>query len=91
MPRRRYLKEIPEALSKGEWEAEMREKNRKKSIFIRGIRTVGRGIKEEIKGILKEYLGLDAYINKARAIGGGIVIELAAMENKVEIMKKKGN
>lgn len=45
-------------------------KKRKKSIFIRDIRTVGRGLKEEVKGILKKYLGLDVYINNIRAIRG---------------------
>lgn len=71
MPTGRYLAKRPEALSKGEFEAEMAErKKRKKSIFIRDIRTVGRGLKEEVKGILKKYLGLDVYINKIRAIRG---------------------
>lgn len=76
MQRREYVKDFPEALSKRELEFEMLEREkRRKNIVIKGIGTVGKGIKEEIKGIIKKYLGLDIYINKIRAIGRGLVVE----------------
>lgn len=73
-----------------EYEYEMLErKKRKKNIVIRGLRTVGRGIKEEIKEIIKEKMGLSVYIKHIRHIGGGIVVVLESMENKREIMRNK--
>lgn len=81
---------MPGKMSEQEYEFEMLERrNRKKSIFIRGLRTVGRGIKEEIRDIIKEKMGLSVYIGRIRAIGGGLVVELESMENKREIMKNK--
>lgn len=44
-----------------------------------------------MKGIIKNYLGVDMFIVKIRAIEGGLVIELVAMENKIEIMKRKND
>ncbi|XP_031789088.1 putative uncharacterized protein DDB_G0274405 [Nasonia vitripennis] len=88
--KRDYLKVMPEKLGEGELEWEMTErKNRKKNIFIRGVRTVEARIKEEIKGIIKEKLEA-IYIKKVRAIGGGLVVELESMENKIEAMRKRG-
>lgn len=87
---REYSKVIPEKLSEEELEWEMAERrSRKKNIFIRGIRTVGTKIKEEIKGIIKEKLNEAIYIKRTRAIGGGLVVELESMENKIEIMRKR--
>lgn len=87
---REYFKNMPSKMSKQEHEYEMLERrNRKKNIFIRGLRTVGRGIKEEIRDIINEKMGLSMYIRRIRAIGGGLVIELESMENKREIMKNK--
>lgn len=60
-------------------------------MFIRGMRTVGAGIKEELREIIWEKLGISMYIRKIRAVGGGLVIELESMENKIEIMKNKKN
>ncbi|XP_031782863.1 protein bfr2-like [Nasonia vitripennis] len=89
--KRDYLKVMPEKLGEEELEWEMVErKNRKKNIFIRGVRTVGARIKEEIKGIIKEKLDEAIYIKKVRAIGGGLIVELESMENKIEVMKKRG-
>lgn len=88
---RKYLAEIPENLSKNEWEWEMRErKNRKKNLVIKGLRGVGKGIKDEVRGIIKNYLRMDIYIERIRVMGGGILVELQSMENKVMIMKRKG-
>lgn len=88
---RDYLNEIPAAMGKGELEYEMKErKNRKNSVMIRGIRTVGRRLKEEMRGVIKKYLDIDIYIKKIRPIGGGLVIDLYSLENKVEIMKRRG-
>lgn len=87
---RKYLQCMPERMGGQEYECEMRERRvRKKNIFVRGIRTVGRGIKEELNVILKEWLGVPMYSKRIRAIGGGLVVELESMENKREIMKKK--
>lgn len=58
--------------------------------MIRGIKTVGKGHKEAIKGIIKKYLGVDIFIKSIRVIGGGILVECYASENNIEIMKKKG-
>lgn len=87
---REYLKEIPDALSKGEYEYEMKERgNRKKNIIVWGFRTVGRGIKEEVRNVLKYYMDIDIYIKKIRAIGGALVIEVELMQNKIDILKRK--
>lgn len=64
--------------------------NRRKNIFIRGIRTVGRGRKKEVREVLKNKLAIDIYIKKLRTVGEGLVVELYAIENKVEIMRRKG-
>lgn len=88
---REYLRVIPEALGESEYEYEMKERERRRrNILIRGIRTIGKGRKEEIKEIIKKQIGIDLYIKTIRAIGGGLVLELYAMENKIEIMKRKG-
>lgn len=50
---------------------EMEKRN--KNIMKRGIRTVRRGHKEEVKEIIKKCLGIDTYIKAIRAIGGEIV------------------
>lgn len=87
---RGYLKNVPTALSENEFLWEMKErKSRKKNIFIRGIRTVGKRIINEIKGIVREYMNLEIYISNIRALGGGVVVELESFENKVEILKRK--
>lgn len=36
-------------------------------------------------------LEANVYIKKIRAIGGDIVVRLHALENKIEIMKRKSN
>lgn len=52
IPAREYLKCIPSALNVSEFNWEMEErKKRKKNIRIRGIRTVGKGIKDEVKSV----------------------------------------
>lgn len=92
IPQRGYLKNVPEPLGKGEWECEIAErKARKKNIFVRGIRTTGIGIGEELKGIIEEKMGMTIYIKRIRAIGGGLVIELESMQNKIALMKNKKN
>lgn len=88
---REYLKNVPDALGASEYECEMEErKRRKKNILMRGIRTVGKGVKEEIKYVLWERLGIRIYIKKIIAGGGGLIIECESFENKVDIMRKKG-
>lgn len=57
---------------------------------MRGIRTVRKGIKEELREIVKKQLGIDLYIKTIKAIGGGLVVELFVMENKIELIKRKG-
>lgn len=87
---RAYLASIPSALSEGEYECEMAErKNRKKNLMIRGIRTVGKGLKEEVKNTIKKFMGIEIYIGKVRPLGGGLLVELESFENKLEILKRK--
>lgn len=87
---RKYLQDVPDRMGGQECEREMLERReRKKNIFVRGIRTVGRGIKEELSNIIKEWIGVPMYSRKIRAIGGRLVVELESMENKREIMKNK--
>lgn len=65
-------------------------KSRKKNIMIRGIRTVGKGLREEVKSVIRKFMGLEIYISKVRAIGGGLLVELEVFENKLEILKRRG-
>lgn len=88
---REYLKCKPTALSENELSWEMVErKKRKKNIKIRGIRTVGKGLKEEVKYVIRKFLGIEVYIDRLSAIGGGLLIELESLENKIDIIKRKG-
>lgn len=88
---RKYLHCIPTALGKGEYEREKEERaNRKKNLMIKGIRTVGRGLKEEVKKVIKELMDVDIYIKRVLAIEGGLVVELESFKNKIEILKRKG-
>lgn len=69
---RKYLQDMPDKMGGQEYEREMLERRkRKKNIFVRGIRTVGRGIKEEltISNIIKEWIGVPTYSRKIRDIG----------------------
>lgn len=91
VPKRDYLKCIPTALNVSEFNCEMEErKKRKKNIKIRGIRTVGKGIREEVKSVIKKLLGIDIYIAKVMAVGGGLVVELESFENKIDVLKRRG-
>lgn len=68
---------MPTALSNSELDCEMEERRkRKKNMFIRGIRTVGKGLKDEVRGVIKKLLGVEIFIAKARAVGGGLLVEL---------------
>lgn len=88
--KRGYLNCIPEAMSEREFKWELVEReNRKKNLIIRGIRSVGRGIKEEVKEIIRRYMGIEIYIGKVRVVGGGTVLELESFENKLEILKRR--
>lgn len=88
---REYLSKMPEAMSENEWDWELKErKSRKKNIIVKGVRAVGKGIKEEIKEIVRKFMNRDIYIEKIRVIGGGVLVELQSMENKIELMKRKG-
>lgn len=85
-----YQKEMPDALGEEENEWEKKERmSRKRNIFVRGVRTVGKGIKEEVTQLVKEKMGMPIYIKRVRPIGGGLVIELESFSNKLEIMKSK--
>ena len=87
---RKYFRSIPETLSRQICEYELVERRApKKNIFVRGVRTVGTGIQEEIGQIIKDKMGLAICIEKMRAIGGGLVIKLESRENKIKIMKSK--
>lgn len=57
----------------------------------RGIITVGKGRKEEVREVIKRYLRLEVYIKTVKAIDERLVVKLHAMENKIEIMKRKRN
>lgn len=35
-------------------------------------------------------MNINEYLKRIKAIGGGLIVELEAMENKIEIMKNKG-
>lgn len=63
VPSRKYLKCIPAALNVSEfdWETEERKK-RNKNLKIRGIRTVEKGIREEVKSVIKRLLEIESYI-----------------------------
>lgn len=88
--KRKYLREIPDSLGKGEYEWEMKErKERRKNIMIRGVKTMGKDLKKEVKEIIRKYLDIEIYIRNIRAIGGGLVLELESFENKIQIMKRK--
>lgn len=86
---REYLKSIPEAMGTGELEYEIKERDiRRRNIVIRGMKTGVKELKEEIRETIKKYTGWDMYIGSIRAIGG-LVVELVAFENKIEIMRRK--
>lgn len=88
---RKYLHCIPTALGKGEYEREKEEReSRKKNLMIKGIRTVGKGLNEEVKRVVKELMDVDIYIKKVSAIEGGLVVELESFKNKIDILKRKG-
>lgn len=88
---REYFKCIPTALSESEYYWEMEErKKRKKSLMIRGIRTTEKGLKEEVKGVIKRYMNIEVYIARINAVGGGLVVELDSLENKIDILKRRG-
>lgn len=88
---REYLECVPTALSEREYEWEMVERrNRKKNLRIRGIRTVGKGLKEEVKNVIKKFMGIEIYIDKLRAVGGGLLVELESFDNKIDILKRRG-
>lgn len=74
---RKYFKRVPDKLSNSEYEFEMEEREcRRKNIMIRGIRMVGTGLKEEVRKVFKNFLNIDVYIKRIRAIGGGLLAEL---------------
>lgn len=84
------MSKIPERLGKGELDFEMIERlERKNNIFIRGVKTVGKGIKGEIRNLLEERLDIPVKIAECRAIGGGLVLTINTFKNKVGIMKQK--
>lgn len=88
---REYFHCIPTALGKGEYEREKEEReSRKKNLMIKGIRTVGKGLNEEVKRAVKELMDVDVYIKKVLAIEGGLVVELESFKNKIDILKRKG-
>lgn len=59
-----YLKNIPDALGEGEYERELEErKDRRRNIFVWGIRTVEGGIKE-LREIIRKKTGVTIYIKK---------------------------
>lgn len=57
-------------------------------MMIRGLRTVGKGIKEEVKRIIKKYLGLEIY-KRMKPIGGRLMVEFCSFKNQIEIMKRR--
>lgn len=78
-------------MGEGEYECEMQErKHRKNNIMISELRTIGKGLKEKIKGIIRKYIDLEMYISRIRPLGGVLRIELHSLENKIEIIKRKG-
>lgn len=80
----------PEKITEKEWFYEKEDRNeRKRNMIIKGIRTVGKGTKKEIEDIIKEKLGIPIYINKIRASGGGMWLQLDSLKNKVQIFKGK--
>lgn len=86
----RYTARKPDKLEERELQYERQERiDRKKNIIVRGIRTIGRGIREKIGRIVRNKLNLPIYIYKMRPKNGGMFIELESMSNKVEIMKRK--
>lgn len=88
---RKYLHCIPTRLGEGERQREMEERElRKKNLMIRGIRTVGKGLKEEVKKVIKEQMGIEIYIKKVATVGGGLLVELESFSNKIDIIKRKG-
>lgn len=88
---REYLKCKQTALSEIEFKCEMEERRRRKNnILVRGIRTVGKGINEEVESVIKKFLGIEIYIEKLSIGGGGIIVKLESFKNKLEIIKRKG-
>lgn len=88
---RSYFHCLPTPLSEGEYRRELEErKGRRKNSMIRGIRTVGRGLQQEVKNVVRELLGIEIYIKKVEAVEGGLVVELESFSNKIDILKRKG-
>lgn len=72
------LSQIPGILSKEQYEWEMKERGeRKKNVFIWGFKTTGKGINEELMCFILVTLGIQMNVVNIRAIGGGLVVELA--------------
>lgn len=88
---RSYFHCFPTPLSEGEYRRELEErKGRKKNLMIRGIRTVGKGLQQEVKNVVRDFLGIEIYIKKVEAVEGGLVVELESFSNKIDILKRKG-
>lgn len=58
--------------------------------MIKGVRTVGKGLKEEVKRVIKELMKVEIYIKRVKALEGGLLIELESFSNKIDILKRKG-
>ncbi|KAJ8672395.1 hypothetical protein QAD02_003654 [Eretmocerus hayati] len=88
MTDRRYLRHMPDCMGNGEYEYEMKErKKRKRNIIMRGTRTVGKFIREEVERTVWDIVRLPIHIRKITPIGGGLVIELQSFYNKMQLMK----
>lgn len=78
---RNYVNCVPDPMGEREYEWEIAERrSRKKNVFIRGLRTTGRGLKEEVKKVVEKFIGLKIYIREVRPIGGGLVVVLESLE-----------
>lgn len=83
-------KGMPKKLNSEELVLENKERAEKKhNIRIRGFNTTDIISLREIRDSLERYLNFPVRIMSYRVLGGSVIITLASLENKLEIMKNK--
>ncbi|XP_058799831.1 golgin subfamily A member 6-like protein 25 [Phymastichus coffea] len=79
----------PDAMKLGEYECEMKERrSRKNNVFIRGVRTSGKRLKEEIEGIILGTTRKQYNIEKMKLLRGGLLLTFEHFRDKIEFMEQ---
>ncbi|XP_058799995.1 golgin subfamily A member 6-like protein 25 [Phymastichus coffea] len=79
----------PDAMKLGEYEYEMKERrSRKNNVFIRGVRTSGKRLKEEIEGIILGTTRKQYNIEKMKPLRGGLLLTFEYFREKIEFMEQ---